>query len=141
MAGSTGAQKRETSAFGFRMEPPTREEAGRFMRELSWEERFEVLSQGYHRGCYVEQSYSVEDQTRFVSRRNPRDPTGGVRQLDGEALARWVREVVGDEALAERIDFLFASGASMPEVVDSVRVLLNSRVNQYYEAFDDSDEY
>ena len=140
MMGDNGLESRpDHSPFGFRIEYPTLEEVRRFDRELSWEERFEVLSQGFHRGCYIEQCYSLGELTRYVSKRNPRNPTGGVRSLDGEKLVRWIGETIGDRDLAAMIDKIFSSSESMQVIVDTVRVVLASRMNQYSEILEEAD--
>ncbi len=123
----------------YRMEYPTKEEASRFTRDLTWDERFEVLSQGYHRGVVVDQCYSMNEFATRVSLRNPKDPTGGVRSLNGGEVTKWLCEVVGDEELSKLLDKVFKQEVSMSEKMDIIRVILNSRMNQYYEVLEEDD--
>lgn len=119
--------------FGYRMQYPGVQEIRHFTRELGWDERFEVLSQGFHRGCYFEQCYSLSDLTKFVAKRSHRNPTGGVRDIDGEKLVLWIADSVGDVTLARAVYKAFASGDTLPIIVDTVRTLLTVRMNQYEE--------
>ncbi len=123
----------QKSAFGYRMEYPSEEEVRKFSRELDWHERLEVLSQGFHRGCYVEECYSITSLTRQIAKRNDRNPTGGVRTLDGDVLVKWIRETIGDTELAAVVERIFAGDEHMQAKVDTVRVVLTTRMNQYTE--------
>ena len=123
--------------FGFHMDYPTADEVHRFKREVSWEERFEVLSQGFHRGCYVDYCYTLQSLTDFVTKRNPRNPTGGVRTLDGEKLTAWVNDIIGDHELAAVLERVFSGNERMPVIVDTVRVVLSARMNQYAEVLEE----
>ena len=124
---------------GYRIEYPTLEEVNGFERDLSWDERFEVLHQGYKRGCYIEQCYSIRELATRVAERNPYDPTGGVRFLEGEKLVEWIRDVVGDRDLATTIEKIYAAEESMAVIVDTVRVVLMARMNQYSEVLEEAD--
>lgn len=125
--------KNESHIYGYRMKYPLPEEVRYFMREVSWEERFEVLSQGFHRGCYMEQCYSLSDLTAYVSKRNPRNPTGGVRTIDEESLIQWILDSIGDIELAKAIYKAYHSDDPPQIVTDTIRNLLTVRMNQFSE--------
>lgn len=130
----------DRTVFGYRMEYPTADEVRRYQREVSWDERFEVLSQGFHRGCYVDYCYDLQTLTDFTAKRNPRNPTGGVRSLDAETLIPWVRDVIGDKELAAALRRVFETGDKMQQIVDTIRVILSARMNQYAEVLEEEME-
>lgn len=123
----------ESHIYGYRMKYPTPEEVRYFMREVSWDERFEVLSQGFHRGCYQEQCYSLSELTAYVAKRNPRNPTGGVRFIEGDDLVQWIMNSIGDIELAKAIYKCYRTGDPAQIITDTVRNLLTVRMNQFSE--------
>ena len=82
--------------------------------------------------------YPTADEVhRF--KRNPRNPTGGVRTLDGEKLTAWVNDIIGDHELAAVLERVFSGNERMPVIVDTVRVVLSARMNQYAEVLEEEE--
>lgn len=121
---------------GFFMEYPTYEEVIHFSRSLKFEERLSILSQGYHRGMAYVHCYSLDEFKWALGKREFDNPAGGVRDLNREEVVPWIRDVIGDEILAQKIDMAFAKSVSMAETTDRIRVLVYNRVSQYIELLD-----
>lgn len=118
---------------GFFMEYPTFEEVMYFSRSLKFEERLSILSQGYHRGMAYVHCYSLDEFKWALGKREFDNPAGGVRDLNREEVVSWIRDVIGDEILAQKINMAFENSVSMAETTDRIRVLVYNRVSQYIE--------
>ncbi len=119
------------------MEYPTLEEVKHYIRELSFEERFSMLSQGFHRGVSMVRCYSIEDFVMALGKREFNNPAGGVRTLDSGETVAWLRDVIGDQELARAAASVFENHTDQGEAVDTLRVVVYIRMNQYNEVLEE----
>lgn len=122
---------------GYYMGYPAIEEVRHYMRDLDFEERLSVISQGFHRGISIVRCYSMEEFAAAVGKREDSDPTGGVRTLDWGELLPWLRDTIGDAALADVVEAIVKNGGLEAEIIDTFRVMLFVRMNQYHEVLAD----
>ena len=124
---------------GYYMEYPTLDEVRGYIRELDFDERFTVLSQGFHRGVSTIRCYSIEDFVMALGKREYDNPAGGVRKLDREETVSWLRGVIGDTELARAADAIFDDCETEAEAIDTLRIVVYVRMNQYNEVLRDSE--
>ena len=118
---------------GYFMEYPAYADVQCFIRDLSWDEQFSVLSQGFHRGASEVRCYSMEEFVFALGKREFDNPAGGVRSIDYEGLVRWVGDVIGDAELAGAIEKIWRNCPEEAEAIDTLRVVVFIRMNQYNE--------
>lgn len=127
---------------GTYLEYPTREQVGRFMREVPYDQRLSVLSQGFRVGASYEHFYTIEKFAKSLLRRKANAPALGIRELDCGEVVPWIRDVIGDRDLANAVDGVFDRAGDMPTVVDEVRIIVVLRIDQYHEVLNDfADRY
>ena len=134
----TGAVETPRPA-GYYMEYPTLDEVRRYTRELSFEERLSVLSQGFHRGVSMIRCYSIEDFVMALGKREFDNPAGGVRKLEKEEIVPWLQGVIGDAELARAANAVFDNCQSMAEAIDTLRIVVYVRMGQYNEVLEDAE--
>lgn len=122
------------------MEYPTIDQVRRYTRELSYQERIDVISQGFHFGASIAHCYSISEFVYAVGKREYNNPAGGVRELDENVVVPWLAEVVGDTVLADAVKKIFQNCGSMAEVVDTVRTVVYVRANQYREVLEEDSQ-
>ena len=122
---------------GIFMEYPTREEVDHCIRDLPFEQRLTVLSQGFHRGAAPLHCYNLKEFVEAVSKREFNNPAGGVRSLDFDQVVPWLRDVIGDQELARAVQAIAKDARNMAEAVDRTRLTVFVRVNQYNEVLKD----
>lgn len=125
---------------GYYMEYPTYEDVLHYIRDLSFEDRISLMNQGYHRGVDMVHCYNMEEFVMAIGKREFDNPAGGVRELDREKLIPWLRDVIGDAALADKAEMAFETGRSMSETVDTIRTIVYVRMNQYNEIYAEGQE-
>ena len=94
---SHSEEDRQAGLGGIFVEYPTREEVDHCIRDLPFEQRLTVLSQGFHRGAAPLHCYNLKEFVEAVSKREFNNPAGGVRSLDFDLVVPWLRDVIGDE--------------------------------------------
>ena len=119
------------------MEYPSFEEANHYSRSLSFDERFTVQSQGFHRGSSQVLCYSLEEFVFAIGKREFDNPTGGVRSLDFDSLYLWINDTIGDTELGRVIREIRTNCQTDAEAVDTLRVEVYIRMNQYQEVLED----
>ena len=122
---------------GYYMEYPTIAQVRRYTRGLPYQERIDVISQGFHFGASIVHCYSISEFVYAVGKREHNNPAGGVRELDENVVVPWLAEVVGDTVLAVAVKRIFRDCGSMAEVVDTVRTVVYVRTNQYREVLEE----
>lgn len=125
---------------GYFMDYPSLEEVRRFIRELSFDERLSIISQGFHRGVSMVRCYSIEDFVMAIGKREFDNPAGGIRTLEHEKVSNWLREVIGDKVLGNVVDAIYANSMNIAEAVDTLRVMVFVRMNQYNEVLAEAKE-
>lgn len=124
---------------GYFMEYPTAEEAKHYMRELGFDERLTLFSQGFHRSLAPVHCYSFEDFVMAIGKREFDNPTGGVRKLDYEQLVAWLENVIGDEELVCVVKRAMKEIPDMGLATDTIRTIVFIRLNQYKELCAEND--
>lgn len=115
------------------MEYPSLEEAKYYTREMDFEDRLTVLSQGFHRGITYVRCYSLEQFVYAIGKREFNNPAGGVRTLDFDELYSWIKDKIGDEILANAVQKICRDCDDIMEAIDVLRVVVYIRMNQYKE--------
>ncbi|MBR0342801.1 MAG: hypothetical protein IJH64_11255 [Oscillospiraceae bacterium] len=123
----------EQEPAGYYMEYPTLEEAKYYTREMDFEDRLTVLSQGFHRGITYVRCYSLEQFVYAIGKREFNNPAGGVRTLDFDELYSWIKDKIGDEILANAVQKICRDCDDIMEAIDVLRVVVYIRMNQYKE--------
>ena len=123
----------EAGRGGTFLEYPTLQEVEHFSREVSYEERLPILSQGFRTGTSYEEFYCVEKFAKSLLRRKADAPALGIRDLPRERVVTWLRDVVGDRDLAAAVDEVFDREELMSTIVDEVRIVMVMRMEQYDE--------
>ena len=100
---SHSEEDRQAGLGGIFVEYPTREEVDHCIRDLPFEQRLTVLSQGFHRGAAPLHCYNLKEFVEAVSKREFNNPAGGVRSLDFDLVVPWLRDVIGDKELARAV--------------------------------------
>ena len=118
---------------GVYLEYPTREQVDHFRREVSFDERLSVLSQGFRAGASYEYFYKIEKFAKSLLRRKMNAPALGIRELIPDEVVPWIRDVIGDAELAQAIEDVFKAEGNMATVVDRVRIIMVLRMEQYDE--------
>lgn len=122
-----------SQAVGYYMEYPTAEEVRHFTRELTYDERFSVISQGYHRGISIVHCYSLEEFAMALGKREDSDPTGGIRSLEWDVFLPWIRDVIGDQVFFKVVEKIIENCDTPEEIIESLRVMFFVRMRQYEE--------
>ena len=133
-------EDRQAGLGGIFVEYPTREEVDHCIRDLPFEQRLTVLSQGFHRGAAPLHCYNLKEFVEAVSKREFNNPAGGVRSLDFDLVVPWLRDVIGDKELARAVQAIAKDARNMTEAVDRTRLTVFVRVNQYNEVLKDAAE-
>lgn len=120
------------------MEYPSLEEVRHYMRRVCWDERFVVASVHFHRGSVSEFVLRMQEMGECFARIKPFNFDGQL-EIDGPAFVNWVRDVIGDRALAEALQAATESQGSYPARLDEMRVAFLSRLDQYEEVLAESD--
>jgi hypothetical protein len=94
----------------------------RVLTEVSFEDRLEGFNLHERTGPNPVTMYSFEEVVSLLSDRHPR--------LDFNALEKWVREVIDDTELAEKISGAIQKGNSDLERTRLIRDLMEERLNQ-----------
>lgn len=118
---------------GTYLEYPTLDEVERFSREVSYDERLCILSQGFRTGVSYEEFYRIDKFAKSLLRRKADAPALGIRELDRGPVVAWLRDVIGDVDLARAVDEVFDREDQMATVVDEVRIIMVMRMEQYDE--------
>lgn len=134
---SHSEEDRQAGLGGIFVEYPTREEVDHCIRDLPFEQRLTVLSQGFHRGAAPLHCYNLKEFVEAVSKREFNNPAGGVRSLDFDLVVPWLRDVIGDKELAHAVQAIAKDARNMAEAVDRTRLTVFVRVNQYNEVLKD----
>ena len=134
---SHSEEDRQAGLGGIFVEYPTREEVDHCIRDLPFEQRLTVLSQGFHRGAAPLHCYNLKEFVEAVSKREFNNPAGGVRSLDFDLVVPWLRDVIGDKELARAVQAIAKDARNMAEAVDRTRLTVVVRVNQYNEVLKD----
>ena len=121
---------------GIFMEYPTIEEVKGYVRDLSFEQRLTILSQGFHRGAAEVHCYNLREFVMALSKREFDNPAGGVRVLDFDAVVPWLRDTIGDKALSEAIQEAVEDARTMADATDRTRLVVFIRVEQYNEVLE-----
>ena len=137
---SHSEEDRQAGLGGIFVEYPTREEVDHCIRDLPFEQRLTVLSQGFHRGAAPLHCYNLKEFVEAVSKREFNNPAGGVRSLDFDLVVPWLRDVIGDKELARAVQAIAKDARNMTEAVDRTRLTVFVRVNQYNEVLKDAAE-
>ena len=125
-------------AGGYFMEAPSVEEIRHYTRELSFEERFSVISQGFHRGVSVVHCYSLEEFAMALGKREDSDPTGVIRSLEWDSFLPWIRDVIGDREFYRTVEKILENSSSPEEIIETLRVMFFVRMGQYKEVLAES---
>lgn len=131
---SSSYQPSSSAPAGLFMEPPQLEEVCTYVRDLPYEQRILVMSQGFHRGAAQVACYNIKEFVQALSKREFDNPAGGVRTLDFDDVVGWLRNTIGDEVLAQAIEDIAGEGGSMAQAVEKARLTLFVRMGQYNEA-------
>ena len=134
---SHSEEDRQAGLGGLFMEYPTREVVDHCIRDLPFEQRLTVLSQGFHRGAAPLHCYNLKEFVEAVSKREFNNPAGGVRSLDFDLVVPWLCDVIGDKELARAVQAIAKDARNMAEAVDRTRLTVFVRVNQYNEVLKD----
>ena len=134
---SHSEEDRQAGLGGIFVEYPTREEVDHCIRDLPFEQRLTVLSQGFHRGAAPLHCYNLKEFVEAVSKREFNNPAGGVRSLDFDLVVPWLRDVIGDKELARAVQAIAKDARNMAEAVDRTRLTVFVRVNKYNEVLKD----
>ena len=134
---SHSEEDRQAGLGGIFVEYPTREEVDHCIRDLPFEQRLTVLSQGFHRGAAPLHCYNLKEFVEAVSKREFNNPAGGVRSLDFDLVVPWLRDAIGDKELARAVQAIAKDARNMAEAVDRTRLTVFVRVNQYNEVLKD----
>lgn len=118
---------------GYYMEYPTLEQAEHYSRELCYDERITVLSQGFHFGASIIRCYSFREFVEAVGKREYKNPAGGVRALKEEEIVPWLERVIGDEELACAVSHIYRDNGEMQVIMDRLSTVLYVRERQYDE--------
>lgn len=121
---------------GIFMEPPTIEEIKTYVRDLPFDQRLTILSQGFHRGAAEIHCYNLKEFVMALSKREFDNPAGGVRILEFESVIPWLRDTIGDKTLSDAIQEISQSALTMAEATDRTRLIVFIRVEQYNEVLD-----
>lgn len=118
---------------GYYMEYPTPQEAAHYSRELDYDERISLLTQGFHFGSSCVHCYSFREFVAAVGKREFNNPAGGVRSLEKEKILPWLLKVIGDRELANAISKIYQSTDRMQEIMDTLSTVVYVRKAQYDE--------
>ena len=105
-----------------KLQAPSRELAKRILTEVGFEHRLEGFSLRERSGPAPVTMYSFEEVVSLLNDTHPR--------LDFEQLEGWIRGVIGDTELAERIAVAIKEGNNDRERTCSIRDLMEKRLNQ-----------
>ena len=118
---------------GTYLEYPSVEQVEHFMREVGYDERLAILSQGFRAGATYEYFYKIEKFAKSLLRRKANAPALGIRELKREEVVPWIQDVIGDRDLAQAIDDVFEREERMSTIVDEIRIITVLRMEQYDE--------
>lgn len=118
---------------GIFMEYPTVEEVRGYVRDLPFEQRLTILSQGFHRGPAAIHCYNLKEFVTALSKREFDNPAGGVRILEFDEVIPWLRDTIGDKTLSGAIQETVQDASTMAEATDRTRLIVFIRVEQYNE--------
>ena len=118
---------------GTYLEYPTRQQVEHYTREVNYDERLSLLSQGFRAGASYEHFYKIEKLAKSLLRRKANAPALGIRELEPDVMVPWIRDVIGDVDLANAIGAVFADEDYMATIVDRVRIIMVLRMEQYDE--------
>ncbi|WP_139651474.1 hypothetical protein [Raoultibacter phocaeensis] len=121
---------------GLFMEYPTVEEVARYVRDLPFEQRLTILSQGFHRGPAEVHCYNLKEFVMALAKREFDNPAGGVRVLDFDKVVLWLNDTIGDTALADAVRSIADDAPNMAEATDRTRLTVFVRVEQYNEVLE-----
>ena len=112
---------------------PSPEEALRYTRELNWEERLVGMTLIKGVGMRSQNFYGIFSLGDYLATGDSYLKNGyGVDFRRGE-LVRWLRDAVGDEQLAETVEYAEAQLPVEPVAKDAVSMILEARITQYRE--------
>lgn len=123
-------------------EPPPADLVEHALRELSWNERFVGYAMTASAGNAAKDIYSLRDAVLFLVGTAWDAPMlnpgfkGALNWVDVSRFATWLREVVGDESLAEAIEDVAVGLESYKAQAEAVAIILNERMVQYREAYE-----
>jgi hypothetical protein len=121
---------------GIFMEYPLVEEVKEYVRDLPYEQRLTILSQGFHRGPAEVHCYNLREFVMTLSKREFDNPAGGVRMLEFDKVIPWLRDTIGDTILADAIQTIVEVSSSMIEATERTRLTIFVRVEQYNEVLE-----
>lgn len=127
---------RPGSPLGPYLPHPTREEAAAYTRDLGYEERLSATTIIKGVGTRFQDFYSMfQLAARLDTGENFMASGGGLDFMPG-ALAAWLRDVVGDTALASAVSHAESVLPVESVAQDAVAVMIKARVTQYREVLD-----
>lgn len=118
---------------GIFMEYPAVEQVKGFVRDLPFEQRITLMSQGFHRGAAQVHCYNFREFVEALAKREFDNPAGGVRTLDFDQVVPWLRLTIGDGVLADAVQRAADDAATPAEAVERTRLTVFVRVQQYNE--------
>lgn len=121
---------------GLFMEYPTVEEVVGYVRDLPFEQRLTILSQGFHRGAAEIHCYSLKEFVMALAKREFDNPAGGVRVLEFDKVVLWLSDTIGDTVLADAVRMIADDASNMAEATDRTRLAVFVRVEQYNEVLE-----
>lgn len=108
------------------LKEPSKRLARRVFREVSFDDRFEGYRLRERSGPRLVTMYRFEEVVSFFNDQHPR--------LDFEELRTWIRDIMGDKELADRIGDALSEEESGQSTCEVVRRLLEVRLGQCREA-------
>ncbi len=108
------------------MKKPSQDLVKKVQREVGFEDRLEGYSLRERAGAVRITLYSLAGVASFLNQRHPR--------IDLQTLQGWVRDVIGDTELADRIQAVVAEPISDQAKGDKIRELVEGRLCQCKEA-------
>lgn len=122
--------------------PPSADMVERALRDLDYNDRFVGYAMTASAGNAAKDIYSLRDAVLFLVGTPWNAPMlhpgfkGALNWVDVARFAAWLRDVVGDDELAQAVEDVAVGLESYRAQAEAVAALLNERMVQYREAYD-----
>jgi hypothetical protein len=125
--------------------PPAPELVQHAVRELGWDDRFQVAKMSGTHGNALVDVYNFPDLVNsiFGTRWNELLLDGSKASLvwvDADELVMWLRNVIGDGEFADAVEVAVAKEEGYRDQIDAIVPLFRERVAQYHAVLDEVEQ-
>lgn len=114
--------------------PPAADKATYLLRELAWGEHFVATEMAFARGPVVSYLFCLGDADAFFNDSRSVGATmrsrGSYKALNIEKFIAWIRNVIGDDELAQALDDMMAAKGVYNDQIADLSFLISMRTAQ-----------